>query len=102
MLLYVTWVWNMVIELFRKYATLEVLAPPVLPKLEMKQSRGETKTRDQTGFLCQIWICLFWTFCDFIRVAYKGKNVVFIFIIDYSSLRDFDSYVIVLFLYEGF
>jgi hypothetical protein len=40
---------------------------------------------------------------DFVGLAYQGKDIVFRFIIEYSSLRDFDPYVIIgLFLYEDF
>jgi hypothetical protein len=40
---------------------------------------------------------------SFVGLAYQGKNIVFRFIIEYSSLRDFGSYVIIgLFLYEDF
>jgi hypothetical protein len=38
----------------------------------------------------------------FIGLAYQGKDIVFRFIIEYSSLMDFDPYVIGLFLYEDF
>jgi hypothetical protein len=39
----------------------------------------------------------------FIGLAYKGKDIVFRFIIEYSSLRDFGPWVrIGLFLYEHF
>ncbi len=42
----------------------------------------------------------------FVGLAYKGKDIVFRFIIEYSSLiRDFGPYVIIiigLFLYEYF
>jgi hypothetical protein len=48
------------------------------------------------SFLDLLWVI------SFIGVAYQGKNIVFIFIIEYSSLRDFGPYVIFLFLYEGF
>jgi hypothetical protein len=34
--------------------------------------------------------------------AYQGKDIVFRFIIEYSSLMDFGSLVIGLFLYEDF
>jgi hypothetical protein len=37
-----------------------------------------------------------------IGIAYQGKDIVFRFIIEYSSLRDFGHYVIGLFLYEDF
>ncbi len=39
---------------------------------------------------------------SFIGLAYKGKDIVFRFIIECSSLRDFDPQVISLFLYEDF
>jgi hypothetical protein len=38
--------------------------------------------------------------CHFIGLAYQGKDVVFRFIIEYSSLMDFGLHVIGLFLYE--
>ncbi len=40
----------------------------------------------------------------FVGLAYQGKDVVFRFIIEYSSLMDFGPYVIIigLFLYEDF
>jgi hypothetical protein len=38
----------------------------------------------------------------FIDLAYQGKDIVFRFIIEYSSLMDFGTYVIDLFLYEDF
>jgi hypothetical protein len=42
------------------------------------------------------------SFC-LLALAMKGKDIVFRFIIEYSSLRDFGSYVIIgLFLYEDF
>jgi hypothetical protein len=39
---------------------------------------------------------------DFIGLAYQGKDIVFIFIIEYSRLMDFGPYAIGLFLYEFF
>jgi hypothetical protein len=38
----------------------------------------------------------------FVGRAYEGKDIVFGFIIEYSSLMDFGPYVIDLFLYEDF
>jgi hypothetical protein len=38
----------------------------------------------------------------FIGFAFVGKDIVFRFIIEYSSLMDFGPYVISLFLYEDF
>jgi hypothetical protein len=38
----------------------------------------------------------------FVGVAYQGKDIVFRFIIEYSSLRDFGPYLIGLFLDEDF
>jgi hypothetical protein len=38
----------------------------------------------------------------FVGLALVGKDIVFRFIIDYSSLRDFRPEVIGLFLYEDF
>jgi hypothetical protein len=38
----------------------------------------------------------------FVALAYQAKDIVFRFIIEYSSLRDFGPYVIGLFLYEDF
>jgi hypothetical protein len=40
--------------------------------------------------------------CHFIDLAYQGKDIVFRFIIEYSSLIDFGLQVIGLFLYEDF
>jgi hypothetical protein len=40
---------------------------------------------------------------SFVGIACEGKDFVFRFIIEYSSLRDFGPWVIIgLFLYEGF
>jgi hypothetical protein len=40
---------------------------------------------------------------SFVGLAYQGKDTVFRFIIEYSSLRDFGPYIIIgLFLYEDF
>jgi hypothetical protein len=39
---------------------------------------------------------------DFIGLAYQGKDIVFIFIIEYSSSMDFGPYAIGLFWYENF
>jgi hypothetical protein len=38
----------------------------------------------------------------FVGRAYKGKDIVFSFIIEYNSLMDFGPYVINLFLHEDF
>jgi hypothetical protein len=38
----------------------------------------------------------------FVGHAYQGKDIVFSFIIEYSSLKDFGPYVLSLFLYEDF
>jgi hypothetical protein len=38
----------------------------------------------------------------FISLAYQGKDIVFRFIIEYSSSRDFGPYEIGLFSYEDF
>jgi hypothetical protein len=38
----------------------------------------------------------------FVVLAYQGKDIVFRFIIEYSSLVDFGPWVIALFLYEDF
>ncbi len=38
----------------------------------------------------------------FVGLAYQGKDIVFRFIIEYNSLRDFGAYLIGLFLYEDF
>jgi hypothetical protein len=43
-----------------------------------------------------------WVALDFIGLACQGKDIVFRFIIEHSSLRDFGPYVIRLFLYEVF
>ncbi len=39
---------------------------------------------------------------NFVGLAYQGKDIVFRFIIEYSSLRDFGPYVICLFCTGGF
>jgi hypothetical protein len=39
---------------------------------------------------------------DFVGLAYQGKDIVFRFLIEYSSLRDFGPYTIGLFLYKDF
>jgi hypothetical protein len=41
-------------------------------------------------------------FVWFAGLAYQGKDIVFRFIVEYNSLRDFGLYVIGLFLYEDF
>jgi hypothetical protein len=41
-------------------------------------------------------------FFNFVGLAYQGKDIVFRSIIEYSSLRDFGSWVIGLFLIEDF
>jgi hypothetical protein len=38
----------------------------------------------------------------FVGLAYQGKDIVFRFIIEYSSLTDFGLYLIGLFFYEDF
>jgi hypothetical protein len=40
--------------------------------------------------------------CSFVGLAYQGKGIVFRFIIEFSSLRDFGPWLIGLFLYEDF
>jgi hypothetical protein len=40
--------------------------------------------------------------CHFIGLAYQGKDIVFRFIIEYSSLMDFGLQVTGPFLYEDF
>jgi hypothetical protein len=47
------------------------------------------------------WDCWIW-WSEFVGLAYKGKDIVFIFKIEYSSLMDFGLYVVGLFLYEDF
>ncbi len=46
-----------------------------------------------------IWV---WLSSTFIGFAYQGKDIVFRFIIEYSSIMDFSPYVIDLFLCEDF
>jgi hypothetical protein len=41
-------------------------------------------------------------FKQFVGLAYQGKDIVFRFIIENSSLKDFGPYGIGLFLYEDF
>jgi hypothetical protein len=43
-----------------------------------------------------------WISTCFVGLAYQGKDIVFRFLIEYSSLRDFGPYVIDLLLYEDF
>jgi hypothetical protein len=38
----------------------------------------------------------------FVGLAYQGKDIVFRFITEYSSLKDFGPYLIGLFFYEDF
>jgi hypothetical protein len=49
----------------------------------------------------QINICGEWL-CHFVGLAYQGKDIVFGFIREYSTLRDFGPLVIGLFLYDDF
>jgi hypothetical protein len=47
--------------------------------------------------------CLLYEHLLFVGFAYQeGKDIVFTFIIEYSSLRDFGPWVISLFLYKDF
>ncbi len=39
---------------------------------------------------------------SFVGLAYQGKHIVFKFIIEYNSLRDFGPWVIGLFIFEDF
>jgi hypothetical protein len=39
---------------------------------------------------------------SFVGLAYQGKDIVFKFIIEYNSLRDFGPPIIGVFLYEVF
>jgi hypothetical protein len=41
-------------------------------------------------------------FSGFVGLVYQGKDIVFGFIIEYSSLMDFGPYLIGLFLYDDF
>jgi hypothetical protein len=41
-------------------------------------------------------------FHSFYGIAYQGEDIVFQFIIEYSSLMDFGPHVVGLFLYEDF
>jgi hypothetical protein len=50
--------------------------------------------------ICHLNLFQHKSYCIFIVLAYQGKDIVFIFIMEYSSLRDFGPYVIGLFLYE--
>jgi hypothetical protein len=47
-------------------------------------------------------VLVLFTLPHFVGFAYQGKDIVFRFIIEYSSLRDFGPKVIGLFLYEFF
>ncbi len=57
-------------------------------------SPGATSANQHQGFS--------FLFFNFVGLALVGKDIVFRFIIGYSSLRDFGSWVIGLFLYEDF
>jgi hypothetical protein len=46
--------------------------------------------------------CIATYICNFVGGAYQGKDIVFRFIREYNSLRDFGPKVIALFLYEDF
>jgi hypothetical protein len=51
-------------------------------------------------FVC---VCVFGYACRFVGLAYQGKDIMFRFIIEYSSLMDFGPKVIIgLFLHEDF
>jgi hypothetical protein len=46
------------------------------------------------------FLVIYITLC--VGIAYQGKDIVFRFIIEYSSLRDFGPKLLGLFLYEDF
>jgi hypothetical protein len=50
------------------------------------------------------WVLLLLFSCsfDFFGFAYQGKDIVFRFIIEYSSLRNYGPYLVGLFLYDDF
>ncbi len=50
--------------------------------------------------ICHLNLIRYKSYCIFIGLAYQGKDIVFRFIIEYTSLRDFGPYVIGLFWYE--
>jgi hypothetical protein len=42
------------------------------------------------GFGLCVLVCVFFGYvCDFVGLAYQGKDIMFRFIIEYSSLMDF-------------
>jgi hypothetical protein len=53
-------------------------------------------------FLYCYWFQMYQQVDFFIGLGYQGKDIVFRFTIEDSSLRDFDPYIIDLFLYEDF
>jgi hypothetical protein len=50
--------------------------------------------------ICHLNLFQHKSYCIFIVLAYQGKDIVFRFIIEYTSLRDFGPFVIGLFWYE--
>ncbi len=50
------------------------------------------------------FVCVYYPYdmSSFVGLAYQGKDIVFGFIIEYSSLMDFGPQVVGLFLYEDF
>ncbi len=50
--------------------------------------------------ICHLNLFQHKSYCIFIVLALVGKDIVFRFIMEYTSLRDFGPYVIYLFLYE--
>jgi hypothetical protein len=58
--------------------------------------------RTTTRKFYQSFACFF-PELPFIGLAYQGKDIVFRFIMEYTSLMDFGPYAVIgLFLYEGF
>jgi hypothetical protein len=48
------------------------------------------------------YLKLIQAFPSFIGLAYQGKDMVFRFIIEYNSLRNYGPYIVGPFLYEDF
>jgi hypothetical protein len=56
--------------------------------------------RLEIEIICHLNLFQHKSYCIFIGLPYQGKDIVFRFIIEYTSLTDFGPYVIKLFLYE--
>jgi hypothetical protein len=56
--------------------------------------------RLEIEIICHLNLIQDKSYCIFMGLAYQGKDIVFTFIIEDTSLRDIGPYVIELFLYE--